>query len=158
VGAESIWRSKEGTLITIEANMALLKDAYGNAVGAVASIRDITERKRAEEALKLSEEKYRSLIENANDTIMSVNDEGIIIEFNKKGEEIFGYTRDEVIGNSVHILAPLANREQRKEAFKKFVTTAKGVLPRLMKEGKGLRKDGQEIFILDFASIVSRLF
>lgn len=109
---------------------------------------EITDRKQAEEALRKSEEKYHNLIEYANDAIISMNKEGIIISFNKKGKEILGYSSAEILGKSITLLSPERDREREKKAFEKLKTakTANklGLIGKTL-EGKGLRKDGQEI-------------
>ncbi len=63
---------------------------------------DITERKKAEERVRQSEVKYRSLFEQTNDAIFILNLEGINVDANKRAEELFGYTRQELIGMSPH--------------------------------------------------------
>jgi PAS domain S-box-containing protein len=60
--------------------------------------REITERKRAQEELLRSEEKYRSLLENANDIIYSHDLEGNYLTINRACEEVTGYTRKEILG------------------------------------------------------------
>ncbi len=67
----------------------------GNAVGAIGTIQDISQRKKAEEALKESEEKYRLLVEYANDAIFVAQDEAIIFP-NPKAMELFGYSAEEL--------------------------------------------------------------
>jgi PAS domain S-box-containing protein len=62
---------------------------------------DITMRKRAEEALKQSEYKYRELVENANSIILRMNKEGKLTFLNEFGQKFFGYTEDEIIGRHV---------------------------------------------------------
>ena len=96
-GVERTWNKPDGDYVVVEMNIALLKDDEGNMTGSVASIRDITDQKQAEEALRESEEKYHKLIEHANDAIISLNKEGIIVGFNKGAEEMFGYSCEELI-------------------------------------------------------------
>jgi PAS domain S-box-containing protein len=138
---------KDKKIVLAEENIVFLQNEKGEITGAVGIIRDITERKKAEVALKQSEEKYHGLIENANDAILLVNEGGVIVEFNKKAEKIFGYTRDEIVGKPVFMLSCPAERAQRKKAFETFIATAIKDSPGIVREGKGLRKDGEIIFI-----------
>jgi PAS domain S-box-containing protein len=132
-------------VVEVELNATLLKDGEGTSRGSVASVRDITERKKTEKVLRLSEKKYHTLIEGAKDGIVSVNEEGIIVEFNKKAEEIFGYTREEVMGKSVTMLSPEEDRARERKALEKFKATKwLGIEGRTV-EREGLRKDGQRI-------------
>ncbi len=75
---------------------SLLYDENGGVVGAVESIRDITERKAAEEALRKSEERYRSLFEQSIDAIVITSGKGDIIDANEFSLKIFGYSKQEM--------------------------------------------------------------
>ena len=70
--------------------------------------REVTERKRAQEELQRSEEKYRSLLENANDIIYSHDLEGNYLTINRACEEVTGYTRKEILGglNIAQVVVP----------------------------------------------------
>ena len=90
---ESAHFRKDGSIMPIEVHAHLIEMGGRKLVLSVA--RDISERKRAEEALQESEEKYRLLVENAKDAIFIVQDE--IIKFpNPKTEEMTGYSAEEL--------------------------------------------------------------
>lgn len=73
----------------------------GSVVGAVESLRDITDRKLAEEALRKGEEKYRGLVESANSIIMRLDVRGRVTFFNDFAQRFFGYSASEILGANV---------------------------------------------------------
>ena len=95
---------KGGTKRYIEQSVALKKDSSGKRTGFRGIVRDITERKRAEsqreaalDALRESEYKYKSLIENISDIIFTIDLEGRITFISKRTTEIIGYENEEMI-------------------------------------------------------------
>ncbi|MHA1357446.1 MAG: PAS domain S-box protein [Candidatus Helarchaeota archaeon] len=88
---------KDGTTFLGELNSALLRDASGKPRGFIAIVRDISERKRAEEELKASEERYRDLVENINEVIFRVDSTGKITYISPYLKTLLGFTPDEVI-------------------------------------------------------------
>ena len=131
-------------VVSVEENIVNLYNKKGERTGTVGVIRDITERKKYEEALKKSEEKYQSLIENANDAVISINREGVIVTLNKKVEDMYGYTREELLGKSVVLLVPPHRREGQKKALENLKTmpTVEGFRKTLETVAYG--KDGRE--------------
>lgn len=86
---------KDGTQFIGELNASLVKDIKGNPKALIAITRDITERKKAEHILSESEEKFRSLVVNANDAIYIITHEGFQY-VNPAFEQLTGYTSREV--------------------------------------------------------------
>ncbi len=84
-----------------------VRDENGELSGVVEIVTDITERRRAEEALRKSERKYRELFENANDIIFILDFTGKILSSNTAFSKTFGYEPEQIRGQSIeHILHP----------------------------------------------------
>jgi PAS domain S-box-containing protein len=75
-----------------------LYDSEGKPAGAIESIRDITQRKLAEESLKKSEQRFRMLVETMNEGLSVQDDNGVIMYANDKLCEMLGYSREELVG------------------------------------------------------------
>jgi PAS domain S-box-containing protein len=103
---ESMIRRKDGTLIPVESGgQAICKD--GKVVGIQIITRDISQRKRIEEAIKESEEKYRKQFEEALDAIFVADAEtGILIDCNRAASELVGREKSELVGEHQRILHP----------------------------------------------------
>jgi PAS domain S-box-containing protein len=90
--------NKDGGELWGELSTSIIKDSLGNSLGFVGIMRDITARKKAEEALRKSEEKFRNLFDRANDAIMYLDSYERILDVNGRAVEMFGGTREELIG------------------------------------------------------------
>jgi PAS domain S-box-containing protein len=121
-----------------------LRDGQGNVVGLVGIGRDITEQKRAEEALAASERRYRQLTEAALDAIVVADQGGRITLFNPAAERMFGYAAAEVLGRPLTELMPPAFRERHEQGFRRYVQIRQPRIVGRTVELVGRRKDGGE--------------
>ena len=99
-------RCKDGSTIWTEAKMSFLRDQKGHPTGIIGVTRDISERKHAEEALRESEEKYRTVLEANPDPVVVYDIEGNVIYFNPAFTRVFGWTLAERLGNKMDVFVP----------------------------------------------------
>lgn len=98
---ETIRIAKDGRRVDVSLTVSPILDDKGQIVGASSVARDISERKRAEELLRESEQKFSTLFEKSSFAIsLSKLPEGLIVNINEAFEKAFGYTKQEVIGKT----------------------------------------------------------
>lgn len=103
-------RCKDGSTVCVEEKVQFLYDNEGRLAGVAGITRDITERRKAEEALRDSEENYRLVVESAHEAIVVVQD-GRIVFVNAKTTEFSGYQPEEILMRSFQDLVPPEDME-----------------------------------------------
>lgn len=112
---ETVRRHKDGRTIDVSLTLSPLLGIDGTVMGAMAILRDITERKQFERALQASEEKYRTLFESANDPIFLIEPEsGAILDANRQAIATTGYSADELRRMRILDVHPPEEREKAK--------------------------------------------
>ena len=94
--------ARDGTERPIDDSAAPMRDERGNPVGAVLVFRDVTERRRAEEA----QARLAAIVESSDDAIVSKTLDGVIRSWNAGAERIFGYTAAEAVGQPITLIIP----------------------------------------------------
>ena len=136
----------------LSATASPLFDREGNVVGAIETIRDTTEQKRIEKALQESEERYRTAIESSNDGVALVRGDRHIY-VNRKFLEIFGYlSLEEVAGKTLYLTVHPDDRE-KVVSYNRRRQRGEAVPDRY--EFKGLRKDGEVVYIEASATVTT---
>ena len=116
-----------------------------HAVGMIYVMRDVTERKQAEQALHESEEMFRSISASAQDAIVTIDNDGLTTYWNEGAEKIFGYTSEEIVGRDLHsIIVPEKYRDAFYKAFDHFKNTGQGAAIGKTRELTATRRDGTE--------------
>jgi PAS domain S-box-containing protein len=151
---EVFWR-KDGTSLPVEyTSTPSMED--GRPVAVVLTFRDITERRRNEEALQASEARLRAITDSAQDAILMMTPLGAIAYWNPAAESILGYRSDEAIGTNLHnLLVPERYLAAHRAVFPEFVRTGRGNAVGKTIELMVRRKDGQEIAVSLSLSAVS---
>jgi PAS domain S-box-containing protein len=104
----------------------------------------VLERKEAEDALRNSEMRFRSVAQSANDAIVTADGSGTIVSWNRGAAAIFGYTEEEAVGKSLTILMPERYHEAHQAGMHRVETTGETHVIGHTVELEGLRKSGEE--------------
>jgi len=121
-----------------------LKDANDEIVEWFGAASDLTERRRAEQALRASEERFRAVAETANDPVISADREGNIIHWNRGAERTFGYTAAEALGKPLTLIMPERFHAAHQQGIERYLATGAGHVIGRTVELAGRRKDGTE--------------
>jgi PAS domain S-box-containing protein len=112
---EQGWRiRKDGSRFWAEVSVTAMRDEAGRLRGYSEITRDITERKESEEKIRQSEETFRALLESAPDAMVIADGQGTIALVNARAESLFGYGRQEMVGQSIRMLIPSSVQGMRK--------------------------------------------
>jgi PAS domain S-box-containing protein len=141
-GLELFGRRKDGTEIPVDTMLSPLETAEGHLVLVV--VRDISQKKLAEQALRRSEQQFRSLFEFSPDAIVVTSHEGKIAEVNTQVEKFFGYSRSELLGQPIEILIPERFRATHPKHRADYAAHSRVRSMGAGLELYGLRKDGRE--------------
>ncbi len=143
----------DGQLHWVRDRGCLIRDDENNVLYREGVMLDITDRKNAEEALLVSEDRYRNLFENANDVIYIHDLEGNYISVNGANERLLGYTREEALQLNVSkVVAPEFFEMVRERVLKKVNGAAKQTAYEL----DCIRKDGSRVTVEVNSTVISR--
>ncbi len=155
---------KDGQRVVVALTVSPMCDSEGKVVSASVTGRDITDRKRAEQELRRSEERFRQMADHARDgearlaailntaadAIITIDVQGAIQSVNVVAEQMFGYAADEMIGQDVKMLMPVSYREKHDHFLTRYVQTGEKHIIGTGREVEVRRKDGST-FPVDLA-------
>jgi PAS domain S-box-containing protein len=149
---ESVRRRKDGNFIHVSITVSPIRDAAGKIIAASTIARDITEQKRAEEALRKSAAEIHDLYNRAPCGYHSLNADGVFVQINDTELQWLGYTRDEIVGKKRFVdLISERGLASFQDNFPQFKT--RGWVRDL--EYEIIRKDGAILPVLLSASAVT---
>ncbi|MBN1550437.1 PAS domain S-box protein, partial [bacterium] len=140
--------TKNGLGVDVEVSVSHIKYHGGNAVQGV--LRNITERKKMEQALRDGQEHFRSVFEGARDSIIVESPEGDIFDVNRAACSMFGYSRDEFVRMNVKDLLP-QDMHQHLPGLTEIHKTGGSIF---LREGENLHKNGRRIPVEVSTSVV----
>ncbi len=120
--------SKDGMEIPINFTASVVKDAKGNPKTLVAVIRDVTERRKAEDELRRSEEYFRALMENSSDAVTIINEDGTIRYESPSYERLLGFKPEERVGSNLFERIHPDDITRVAELFAEFLPNRGGTL------------------------------
>jgi PAS domain S-box-containing protein len=137
---------QDGEVIDVDISLSVLKDTDGVTTGSIGVVRDITERKRMEGALRQSETRFRQVVENAKEWIWEIDADGLYTYASPIVEKILGYSPEEILGkkhfyeffhpdDAQSLKTQASEILCQKEVFSEFQT-------------RNLHKDGQVVWLM----------
>jgi diguanylate cyclase (GGDEF)-like protein/PAS domain S-box-containing protein len=140
---------KDGEIVWVILTVSAVRDAEGRPRFLIGVVEDITERKRAEERLRESEERFRQLFEQSVDTLLVHDEEGRILDCNSEACRTLVYTREELLSLRIKDIANgLLSEEEKREREKaggtlwQRVVRGEPIPPVVVHYGEHIRKDG----------------
>jgi two-component system, LuxR family, sensor kinase FixL len=142
---------QNGTSAWVHVTATACRNADGTLEFSAGVIRDITERRLAEQALQDKKRRLRSILDTAADAIIVFDLNGVIDTVNPAAEQMFGYPASEMLGQNVKMLMPAPFQEKFDSFFRRYHETADAGNFRIGREAIGIRKDGT-LFPIDLSA------
>jgi PAS domain S-box-containing protein len=145
-GCQAVLRNykKNGTLFWNELSISPVRDEEGHLVSFVGVQNDVTERRRAEEALRDSEERYRALYEDNPSMYFTLDEKGTVLSVNHFGSRQLGYAPEELIG---HPVLEIFHEEDRQAVSRYLSASLRAPEQSNGWEARKIRKDGSMLWV-----------
>jgi len=140
VDREVTGRRKDGT--TFPMNLSVGEAKEEGAPVYVGIIHDLTEKKRAEQAVREGTARLRAVVDTAVDGVILINAKGLVLMFNPACEKLFGFKAGEVIGENVKMLMPDPYHQEHDRYIANYQRTGEAKIIGIGREVVGRRKDG----------------
>lgn len=154
-------RVRDGTCRRIVWSNRVLEDG-GEIIGVLAMGHDVTDLVRADEARRESEARMRAVVETAAEGIVTIDEAGTILSFNRAAEDMFGRQALEVIGDNVRVLMPEPYRSEHDGYLSHYLETGQKRVIGIGREVAGLRVDGStfpmHLAVSEIGNLEPRMF
>ncbi len=139
------WRvRKDGSRFWADVAISAIHDEQGVVVGFAKVTRDVTPRWEAEQKLLTAESRTRAILDAATDAFISIDDEGLITDWNAQAREVFGWEKAEVVGRCLaDTIMPPELREAHRQGVRRFLAAGVGPLLNQRIEVVALHRDGR---------------
>ena len=132
----------DGRQVLLETLKTPFHDSHGRLLGLIGIARDITERWRIQTALREQEAQTRAVVEHVADGIVTIDATGTIVAFNKAAQRIFGYTPEEILGQSLDLLTTLPRAGGHRRHIAAYLRSGSSHVFDVLREVEAARKDG----------------
>ena len=140
---EEVTYASDGHKEILETIKTPMFDSSGKLVGVLGIARDITERKKFERELTQKETEQREILNSMVDAVITIDETGNILTFNRAAKLLFGYDYNEVIGQNVKLLMPEKYSKKHDQYIKNFILYNNAQIIGIGREVEGLRKNNE---------------
>ncbi|MBH0014622.1 PAS domain S-box protein, partial [Pseudoalteromonas sp. NZS100_1] len=133
---------KDGTEFLAHVALTALRDETQALHGFAVTVRDITDQRANDAALRNSENHLRSILSTVPDAMIVIDEHGIILSFSAAAERLFGYAEREVVGRNVSVLMPSPDRERHDGYIARYLNTGERRIIGIGRVVFAQRKDG----------------
>ena len=142
---ETMRRRKDGSLLEVSLGISPIRTPSGAIIGASKTARDISEGKRAREALLEGEQLARGIIDTALDAFVQIDENAVIVDWNPQAEAVFGWSRQDALGqNFGKLIVAETDRADLGAALKRFRQSGRDQILGRRREIGARRRDGKE--------------
>jgi PAS domain S-box-containing protein len=142
---ETLRVRKDGQTVEVSLGISPIRGPSGAIIGASKIARDISESKKAREALHESEQMARGIIDTALDAFVQIDESAIIVDWNPQAEAVFGWSRQDALGqNFGKLIVAETDRADLKAALKRFLHSGRDQILGRRREIGVRRRDGRE--------------
>lgn len=142
VRAEVVHRRKDGRPIEVELYAAPVRWDGGNVTHTIAIYSDISGRRQLGRELLDRQARLRAVLDTAVESIITIDERGVIEDFNPAAEQLFGYRAEEMIGRNVNVLMPSPYREEHDGYLEAYLKTGLRKIIGIGREVEAQKRDG----------------